>query len=245
MKFINNKKCAIIASLCISIIVLSLVFSCKHESVHAVVTEYATCTQIGHENIICDKCNDILREQEIEAYGHTFRDYELTVAPSKNKNGVETKTCSACFATEEREYVCPHRNTKVVVEKAATCSENGLNAVVCAHCDTTTYTSPVSVLECVYGDWIVIEESTCTDSGYKQRTCVNCNEIDRADIELAECTRFSYSHSVINDAKMNMTNYYVCACGNTKQENEKLYSNFHCVLQIKSVGLRVNYSAIE
>ena len=66
----------------------------------------ATCTQPGKaEGSHCSVCNAVIVEQkDIPANGHSFGEWEVTTAPTYDKEGTETRKCknTGCTATETR-----------------------------------------------------------------------------------------------------------------------------------------------
>ena len=66
------------------------------------VTQDATCTGTGTKKVECSRC-DYERTDSIDAEGHTWGAYVVTKAATCEEAGVETRTCSGCGATEDKE----------------------------------------------------------------------------------------------------------------------------------------------
>ncbi|MBQ2144632.1 MAG: InlB B-repeat-containing protein, partial [Oscillospiraceae bacterium] len=66
----------------------------------------ATCTTAGsYDSVVyCSECGEELSRETVtvEALGHNFGEWTQTTAPTCTAEGVETRTCSRCGATETR-----------------------------------------------------------------------------------------------------------------------------------------------
>lgn len=62
----------------------------------------ATCTEEGSRSHTCTSCGH-QETQTIPALGHSWGDWVLTTPPTEAQNGVETRVCSRCDATEIRD----------------------------------------------------------------------------------------------------------------------------------------------
>ena len=77
------------------------VANCTHPSFHFTKTEKAvTCEQDGKEIYACDNC-DYTETRTVKATGHTFSEWKVDVKPTKDKEGLEIRSCS-CGKTEGR-----------------------------------------------------------------------------------------------------------------------------------------------
>ena len=81
----------------------------KTESIAALGHNYslsntipATCTEIGHITITCIRCGDSYVTSDIPALGHTFGEWTAVTPASYEADGVETRVCSVCGASESR-----------------------------------------------------------------------------------------------------------------------------------------------
>jgi hypothetical protein len=205
-------------------VVISFTMTCRHEEVREIIVLKETCTLGGIFDIICVECEETLESKTTSALGHKFGDYILEVAPSKNNNGLEVKYCSECNAMEEREYICPHETLKTKTTPS-TCSSNGMHETFCVYCTTTTEFGLIDMLECTYGEWVIIKEPTCLERGIKERACSGCQAIEDAPIELVDC---AYGDWVVTK-KSTCTEYgskqRVCAwCKSIDKESTPLAS---------------------
>lgn len=74
---------------------------------HTVVIDPAvapTCTETGlTEGSHCSACGEVIKAQEtVPATGHSFGEWVVTKAATCTEDGVETRACSVCDATETR-----------------------------------------------------------------------------------------------------------------------------------------------
>ncbi len=140
-----------------------------------------------------------------ETAAHTWDEGELTLEPSGGKEGEKTYTCTACGETktevvppnhvhsysEEWHYdgtmhwhVCScggkkdtgaHRWDEGVIQKTATCTEEGSILYTCTVCGATKTVNIIG--EHVAGEWTVVKEATCTEAGKEARICTICGAI--------------------------------------------------------------------
>ena len=62
----------------------------------------ATCTEEGYSLFTCDMCGDNYKDKYTSVVDHKWGDWFVTTQPSTTQEGVETRTCAVCSATEER-----------------------------------------------------------------------------------------------------------------------------------------------
>lgn len=68
---------------------------------------------------------------------------------------------------------CAHNYETVQV--APTCAEKGYTLHVCTKCGDNFTDSYTNALGHNYGSWSVINDSTCTEEGHRERECVRCH----------------------------------------------------------------------
>ena len=188
MKNNTNAFRIVVAMTMLILITVPFVFACKHEVVHAAVVEEATCVHNGLENLVCEKCEDILETNEISARGHDFSDYILVVKPGKDTNGVEERECDNCGEKESREYICPHAITEAFVVIEPTCNSEGRSVDICIECDSIAKDNVVDMLPHAETYVSVIAEPTCTEEGVEHAICCECETVvEEKTIEKLEC----------------------------------------------------------
>lgn len=118
-----------------------------------------TCLRPGFDGFICidEKC---LLKSGNSVYPHT---YEYT------KDNAETHTalCSTCQDTQAQ---LPHEWT-VTASTPSTHLKAGEESYICELCQATKTTTLERLPDHTYGDWIEMENPTCTKQGEEKRTC--------------------------------------------------------------------------
>ena len=186
-----------------------MTYTCKHDASHTKTEAIpakghdidvqgkkdATCTEAGYTgDEICKVCGETVKKGEvIPAKGHTWGDWVQTKAPTEYEEGVDTRTCSVCGATETRP-VAPLGHTHVltaVPAKAPTCTEAGYEAYwVCEGCHKlfsdaeakNEIEAPVAIKALGHDTEIKnAKEATCTEAGYTgDEVCKVCGEVVKA-----------------------------------------------------------------
>lgn len=138
-----------------------------------------TCTEAGKtEGKKCSVCGEItFAPIPFPATGHTWGDWDITLAPTCTRAGQRKRTCSVCGAFETEEipaYATAHAYSELIT-KEPTCTMNGVRRKTCILCGEV-------VEEEIFAtghDWDVdveIVEPTCTEGGYTLHTCNACGE---------------------------------------------------------------------
>lgn len=69
-----------------------------------------------------------------------------------------------------------------------TCYAEGAVYYECTLCGAT-HTETIEIVEHSFGEWVVVEETTCSHLGYEERVCTGCGLVERQDAtELLEHT---------------------------------------------------------
>ena len=81
-------------------------------------------------------------------------------------------TLTGCPGPVTPDNPCTHENKKTVTETAATCTETGLEKIICADCGELIEENTIEALGHDFGDeWTVTTAATCTADGEETRTC--------------------------------------------------------------------------
>lgn len=81
-------------------------------------------------------------------------------------------TLTGCPGPVNPDKPCTHENKKAVIETAATCTETGLEKIICADCGELIEENTIEALGHDFGDeWTVTTAATCTADGEEIRTC--------------------------------------------------------------------------
>ena len=126
------------------------------------VTE-PTCTEGGYTTYTCSLCGDSYTDDETEALGHDFGEWEVTTEPGCEEAGEETRTCDRCGETETRPVdALGHDYVAVVTDP--TCTEPGYTTHTCSVCGNSYTDTPVDALG---HEWTFVDFTwTLTDTGY-------------------------------------------------------------------------------
>ena len=80
-------------------------------------------------------------------------------------------TLTGCPRPVTPDNPCTHENKKIVTETAATCTETGLEKIICADCGELIEENTIEALGHDFGEWDVTTAATCTADGEETRTC--------------------------------------------------------------------------
>ena len=85
--------------------------------------------------------------------------------------------CVVLFFTDfGKQLTCRHQYNVSVTE--ATCISEGYTTSTCPICGKVKTTNTVPAIAHSFGEWSVVKEPTCTESGSKSRRCSLCNQPD-------------------------------------------------------------------
>ena len=149
------------------------------------VTTPATCTANGEKSRTCGRC-DAVDTKEIAAAGHTIVTDEEVPATCTEKGKTEGKHCSVCNAVivaQEEIPALDHEWGEWVVNKPATCTEDGQKCRMCDRCDLIeTETLPMAEHTLVKDKAVA---ATCTKPGKTEGShCAECGEVIVAQKEV-------------------------------------------------------------
>ena len=129
-------------------------------------------------------------------------------------------TLTGCPGPVNTVVPCTHENKKTVIETAATCTEAGLEKIICADCGELIEENTIEALGHDFGKWDVTEpihSVTKCEDGKKVHTCSRCNKkVEEVipvehDFELTEhiiatCTECEKLVAVCKVCKTKITN---------------------------------------
>ncbi len=101
----------------------------------------STCSQVGYEaKYVCAECGYTVGGQEIAKKNHTWGAWAETVAPQCEAKGTETRGCTICSATEERDVAATGHITwsAWTVSRDPSCTEQGVEVRSCSCGETET-----------------------------------------------------------------------------------------------------------
>ncbi len=134
------------------------------------VSQDPTCTTPGYTISICIRCGETTKKEKKEALGH---DYEVTtVAATCTENGKETRTCKRCKDVFNTTLFAEGHDWTVTAKTGATCKNSGSVSYKCDKC-SAEYTVTEPQKDHALKSNVVAP--TCTERGYTEVECVNCD----------------------------------------------------------------------
>ena len=178
-----------------------------------------TCTEIGwNEYDTCSRC-DYSTYAELPALGHT-------PAQALEENRVEATCtvdgrydsvvyCSVCgeeISREEKTLTkLGHSASDWIVDKEATCTENGRRHKECTVCHEEMSMDSIGALEHKFGEWTIVKEPTTEDEGRRIHKCEICGYEEEQSIAKLQGGGNSCKTLSISDIAMSISLLIVAA----------------------------------
>ncbi len=197
----TKRVLSLVLSLVLCFSVCSVAFAasseteCEHVAGRWVTVKEPICTgdtpEMGVQTTTCTLCGeDMTRE-----FGpHSLGEWEITVPATCEQEGHRVQKCTSCLNVINEDTVPSHtyiENTRI----EPTCVKDGVSYYVCSGCGRNETVRHYADGESHrMGEWVVTKEATCTDSGEKQRVCLNlgndratqCTYVETETIEIDE-----------------------------------------------------------
>ena len=163
--------------------------SLEHSFDDGVITKPATCEEEGVRTYSCTVCNAEKTEQLPVSY-HMFGAAELTKVPNCTEHGEKTSECQICGVQIVVAHLGTDPNNHVFVTtviQEATCEQGGESRNDCTLCDEseTLFFEPLAHQ---YGDYHVITEATCSNTGLREQKCNACGYVNQEVLAKLEHT---------------------------------------------------------
>lgn len=138
---------------------------------HSYVTQHvaATCTKDGYDLLVCVRCTETHKENEVKAKGHDYA--EDIHAATCTVNGYITYSCKNCTYSYTKKLNATGHSWTVTDSAQATCTANGFTKHECSDCDAE-YTEISDKLNHTYTHTQV--PATCDSNGYTSHECSVC-----------------------------------------------------------------------
>ncbi len=159
-------------------------------TVEGIITE-PTCTTTGLKKLSCSVHTDCgkYKEVEIPAVGHSYGEWETTIYPTCVTIGSKVKSCTCGDTITESIDVLEHNYSEEwTIDAEPSCTVDGSKSHHCINenCTEKTEATAIPASGHDYGDWQVIENSTCAELGLRTKSC-KCGDVYSEDIPLADC----------------------------------------------------------
>ena len=153
-----------------------------HEYTETVVEP--TCTEKGYTLHKCE-CGDEYKDNETEALGHLFGEWETITPATEDSEGLEQRVCARknCGFKEERKIpVLSHTHHYITTIVEPTCTERGYTKYTCEKCGNSYNADYEKALGHNFGERKEIKPATEEEDGLKERTCARCGETEEQAI---------------------------------------------------------------
>ena len=143
-----------------------------------------TCTEKGYTLHKCE-CGDEYKDNETEALGHLFGEWETITPATEDSEGLEQRTCARenCDFKEERKIpVLSHTHNYITTTIEPTCTERGYTKYTCEKCGNSYNADYEKALGHNFVEWKEIKPATEEEDGLKERTCARCGEAEEQSI---------------------------------------------------------------
>ena len=113
---------------------------------------------------------------EVPEHTHAWNDGIVTKEPTCTEAGEKTYTCT-CGDTKTEPIQALGHDLKETVITEPTCGTAGSKEITCSRCDYKEVTELPATGEHTYGDWVIVNEATCTEDGLRTQTCTVCGDV--------------------------------------------------------------------
>ncbi|MGN0555433.1 MAG: cohesin domain-containing protein [Candidatus Fimenecus sp.] len=128
------------------------------------------------------------------ACDHAYGDWTVTTPATCTTEGVETRTCTACGATDTRHTATvAHTPDSWEVVTPATCTDAGLEEQKCSVCDEVIDSRAIPALGHEISDWTVTVEPDCENPGERTGACSRCGATVTEEVS-------ALGHDIADDA---------------------------------------------
>lgn len=184
----------------------------KHNMGTFTVTKEATCTADGEERADCSRC-DYYETKVISAKGHTEVKLPAIAATCSKSGLTEGKKCSVCgeILVKQTETAKLEHSYKSVVT-APTCTNGGYTTCTCSVCKDTYKANETAKLGHNLGNFIMVEQPSCTEKGSEIAECSRCNY---SEVKEISATGHNYQDGVCTECGDSKSNNCSCNCHKT------------------------------
>lgn len=172
---------------------------CKHTNTTVKNAAPASCKENGYTgDTVCSDCGAVTKTgTKIDKLTtHTFGAWAETKPSSCKEKGKETRTCSVCGKTEDRDLaIKEHVWDNGKVTKPATCTVNGEKTITCTSCKTTK--TEVIPAGHSWDEGKITKQPGCETKGERAVTCTVCG---KASVEPIPATGHKWDTGTVTKA---------------------------------------------
>ena len=142
-----------------------------------------TCTEMGYRLRKCSNCGKEMKDQFVDATGHTRGQWVVDQEATCTQTGVRSVSCTVCKAALEQKPIprTDHRYTEQII--APTCTDAGYTLQTCALCGEQNKTNTVKALDHSFPKHgTVTKTPTCTEKGAETLICSRCGKTKEQSI---------------------------------------------------------------
>ena len=157
-----------------------------------VVDKAATCTEEGSRHEECSRCHVTGATEAIALAEHTSDMFKHVDEPTCTEKEYIYNLCTVCSAriNVQMQNALGH-SYSWVVDKAATCTEEGIKSYRCSRCHDVSATETIAIVEHTSDMINHVDEPTCTEKGYIYNLCTVCGA--RINVQMQNALGHSYS----------------------------------------------------
>lgn len=135
----------------------------------------------GNQNPSVPNRPDKPEKPEKPQHVHTFGDWQVKKPATCEKTGLEERFCTDtdCNKKEIRKIPALGHDLKETVITEPTCGTAGSKEITCSRCDFKDTKEIPATGNHAYGDWVIVNEATCTEEGLRTQTCANCGDVKK------------------------------------------------------------------
>ena len=194
---------------------------CTHSTTKENVIKKPSCTEAGEKEIVCAKCGEKIRTEEISALGHDDGEWKEVKKPTCTEKGSKELHCTRCAELLKTEAIEPlgHDDGAWKEVKKPTCTKEGSKELRCTRCNELLKTEAIKPLGHDGGAWKEVKKPTCTEKGSKELHCTRCDALLKT--EAIEPLGHDYQWKTVKAATTTAEGLEqnVCArCGDVKEE---------------------------
>ena len=237
---------------------------CDHAETHTVVTQAATCTAKGKQDVYCSKCLKYLRTEDIAATGHDLQVIQTDDQSEKNGHIFEYLRCVKCndestdtirathVKDEDGNYVWLDGCYADTVLTEAGCTSTGRVIRRCtveeptknSKCTAFQYINTPAPGHTVE-EWTVVVPATCTTDGQKTGVCTVCHQTIAESISAGH--DYQCTEGETDDTGHRIDTYICSVCGDsyTTQEHVEWVEGYYDTRVITQASCLVAGSSLD